>query len=248
MGQSLRVLVIHNDSLVYEGIRAVLQPEPDLVVVGEARNASSASTHCADDPPHVAVLHTSVERACPCEVFGELHRFCDAVPTVVIASLHQPRSLRRLAALGPGAIVEKETAAGQLSDAIRAVAGGHFYAGPRAARELMSELSGTSDEDSSNDGSGYRSLSSREREVFRMLAHGRTNKEIAFELGISRKTVETYHARVCRKLDIHDVVGLLRYAVQIGVINFEEWVASYHHPSLILPRPPSPDIDQPTPD
>jgi len=246
--RNVKVVVIHNDSLVYEGIRAVFESEPELELFDEARDVSSILTRCSDDRVDVAIAHTCCEEARPYEAFEELKALCNTIPTVVIASLSDPMKLSRLAASGPSAIVEKETAAGQLPAAIKAAVAGQSYLGPRVAHEMMKGLRVATLEFPEEDRSKYESLSDRERQVFRMLAGGKTNKEIAFELGISRKTVETYHARLCRKLGIHDVVGLLRYAVQIGVIDFEEWVTSYHPSSLILPHTPSPDTDHPTPD
>ena len=248
MERSVKVVVIHNDSLVYEGIRAVLDADPELELSGEARDVRSILTHSSETRVEVAIAYSCCEETRPYDTLEELKTLCSSIPTVVIISLSGPQRLSRLAASGPSAILEKETAAGELPAAIKAAVAGRSYLGPQVAHEMMKGLRDAGAETPGESGSKYESLSDRERQVFRMLACGKTNKEIALELGISRKTVETYHARLYQKLDIHDVVGLLRYAVQIGVIDFEEWVASYHPLSLILPRTPSPDTDHPTPD
>ena len=248
MEQSVKVVVIHNDSLVYEGIRAVLDAEPELELSGEARDVRSILKRCSGNRVEVAIAYSCCEETRPYDTLEDLKTLCSSIPTIVITSLSSPQRLSRLAASGPIAILEKETAAGELPTAIKAAVAGRTYLGPQVAQEMMRGMRDAGVETPGEGHSKYDSLSDRERQVFRMLSRGKTNKEIALELGISHKTVETYHTRLYQKLDIHHVVGLLRYAVRIGVIDFEEWVVSYRPSSPILPRTSSSDTDHPTPD
>jgi DNA-binding NarL/FixJ family response regulator len=217
----IRVLVCDDHAVVREGIRHVLEDEPDFVVVAEAANAQQALALAQEHRPDVIVLDVSMPgesglRAAP--------RLREAVPEarILIMSMHDNAEyVREGVRAGASGYLLKDSAAAELRLAVRAVhAGGSYFSTP-AAQGLSGAVS---DDRDGADGEGAPPidvLTARERDVLEGIARGLTNKEIAAELGISHRTVETHRESLMRKLGIRTVAGLTRYVLDIGGVRRE---------------------------
>jgi DNA-binding NarL/FixJ family response regulator len=128
--------------------------------------------------------------------------------------------VRRALKAGAAGYVVKRSAAKELVEAIRAVHAGQRYLSPRVADVVLEDYTDEKRDDPLS------RLSSREREVLQLLAEGRTGAQIAERLALSQKTVETYRARLVEKLGIRDLAGLVRFAIQKGLVSLEEGPAS----------------------
>ena len=157
-------------------------------------------------------------------------------PYVVVVPAGEGTALRAITGgrSGAFAIVSPDEASEHLSDAVRAVLEGRRYVSPRLAVDALSSLFSGPPEPTSTGNSNFDSLTKREREVFHQLIDGRTNKEIAFDLGLSPKTVETYRGRIREKIGTCDPIELSRHAVRSGLIDVYEWAAD----SACLSTPP----------
>jgi DNA-binding NarL/FixJ family response regulator len=210
----IRVLVADDHAIVRTGIRHVLESEPGFTVVGEAANGADALELARSLAPDVAVLDISMPGVSGLHVTQELRRLSPET-RVLILSMHDNTEyvLESLRAGAHGYIL-KDTAANELRTAIHAVRGGESYFSPPVARRLTAVVRGTTAEE---DLLGQ--LTARERQVLVGVAQGRTNREIAVELGISHRTVETHRESLMKKLGIRTVAGLTRVALEAGLIG-----------------------------
>jgi DNA-binding NarL/FixJ family response regulator len=206
------VLVADDHMIVRTGIRHVVEGEPDLEVVGEAASGSEALSLASRLRPDVVVLDISMPDQSGLVVAASL-RSTAHPPRVLILSMHDnPEYVLESVRAGAHGYLLKDTAGTELRNAIRAVCRGESYFSPPVASRLSAAVRGEQDHH------GLDQLTSREREVLLGIVRGRTNKQIAADLGISHRTVETHRESLMRKLEIHTVAGLTRFAIEAGVL------------------------------
>ncbi len=213
---SIRILLADDHALVREGIRRVLEEEPGLEVVAEAADGEEAVTLAREHRPDVAVLDITMPGASGFEVTARLKS--EAPDTrVLILSMHDDAEyvMKAVRAGALGYLLKDEAGPAQLREAVRTVhAGNSFFTSAVAAR-LAAGLRG---EDESK-GPGLEVLTARELDVLKGIAAGQSNKQIAAELDISRRTVESHRESLMRKLDIRTVAGLTRFALDVGLLD-----------------------------
>lgn len=215
MSRPIRVLLADDHMIVRTGIRHVLESEPGFEVVGEAATGSEAVSLAARLQPDVVILDISMPGESGLLVAARL-RDSSPEPRILILSMHDNAEyvLGSVRAGAHGYLL-KDTAATELRSAIRSVCRGESYFSPPIASRLREALR---NEQESHSGS-LAQLTAREREVLLGVVRGRTNKEIAGELGISHRTVETHRESLMRKLQIRTVAELTRFALGAGVIT-----------------------------
>lgn len=211
----IRVLVADDHALVRAGIRALLQALPDIEVVAEAGDGREILPLIETHHPDVVLMDIAMPGMNGLEAAARVARDCPAV-RVVILSMHASEEyvLQALRA-GAGGYLLKDAATPELELAIRAVARGETYLSPRVSKHVVAEYI----QRVAGEAGPLELLTPRQREVLQLLAEGRTTKEIAQRLDISVKTVETHRAQLMARLDIHDVAGLVRYAVRVGLVS-----------------------------
>jgi DNA-binding NarL/FixJ family response regulator len=208
----LRVLLADDHAVVREGLKAMINGQPGLEVVGEAADGPEALAKAADLDPDVIVVDVSMPGMNGAQVTARLK---EARPDrkVLALTVHEDRSyLRRLLEAGASGYVLKQSAASEIVHAIRAVAAGGTYIDPALAGSVVGSFVGRA-EDAESPSNG---LSEREEEVVSLIAQGYSNKEIAARLKLSVKTVETYKARSLEKLGLRSRVDIVKYATQRG--------------------------------
>lgn len=210
----LRVCVAEDHEIVREGVRALIDTQPDLCVVGTAADGESAIRLVRQLNPDVLVLDISMPGLNGIETTARLAREGDAV-RVVILSVHEDRAyFRRLVAAGVRAYVLKRSAPAHLIHAIRTVSGGGLYVDPALAHQVL--VDARSPAALTVDGP---ELTGRESEIVKLVARGLTNREIGDALDISVKTVETHKARVNEKMRFSSRADLVRYALRTGLLT-----------------------------
>ncbi len=213
----IRLIVADDHAIVREGIRRLLQAEPDIEVVGEAGDGVAAVELAQSLKPDVVCLDVSMPRMNGVEA---TRRIRAALPSigVVILTMHEDEDyVFELVKAGASGYVLKRASARDLVDAVHAVAGGHTFLHPMIARRLVADHDTASSRDEER--RRFDGLTEREREVVRLIADGLTNREIAERLHISVKTVETHRTHIMEKLDLHDRAHLVRYAVRKGLVT-----------------------------
>jgi DNA-binding NarL/FixJ family response regulator len=215
-GESIRVLVADDHAIVRTGIRHVLEREPGFTVVGEAATGAEALELASSLRPDVVVLDISMPGDSGLRVAAEL-RLRYPETHVLILSMHDNTEyvLESLRAGAHGYLL-KDTATTELRDAIRAVRRGESFVSPPIAGRLSAVVRGGAAEAPAG---GLGQLTPRERQVLIGVAKGHTNREIALQLGIGHRTVETHRESLMRKLGVRTVAGLTRLALEVGLVG-----------------------------
>jgi DNA-binding NarL/FixJ family response regulator len=208
MAAKLRVLLADDHNVVRAGLRALIDAQDDMEVVAEAADGESACRLTAELGPDVAVLDVSMPILGGARATARIAR--DRPGTKVVAlTVHEDRGyLQQLLQAGAAGYVLKRAAADDLIHAIRTVARGGTFLDPSLAGKVLGGLAGRP---------AYGgALSDREEEVLRLIARGFTSREIAAQLEVSVKTVETHKARAMEKLSLESRAGIVAHAIQAG--------------------------------
>ncbi len=215
---SLRILLADDHTIVRQGIRKILEEQPDWQVVAETGDGREAVRKAIELRPDIALLDISMPLLNGLEATSQICRRAPGV-RVVILSMHPNEAyIGRALQAGARAYLLKDSADSDLVRAIAQVAQGKSFFSPAVARVLVDEHA------RSLAARGvavdrYESLSTREREIFQLVAEGKSNKEIADLLFVSPSTIETHRAHIMEKLDVHSAVELVLYAVRRGLIS-----------------------------
>jgi DNA-binding NarL/FixJ family response regulator len=213
----IRVLIADDHEIVREGLRALVDAQPGLQVVGEASNADEAWARACDLRPDVVVLDLSMPPGmASAEAAERIGRDCPGT-RVLALTMHEERGyVTRMLRAGAAGYVLKRTAASELVRAIKAVSGGGRYVDPSLAGALLVESPRQPRGSEAANGATTAALTAREQEVLRLLALGHSNKEISATLSISVKTVETHRASGMARLGLSSRAALVRFAMNEG--------------------------------
>ena len=209
----LRVLLVDDHALVRAGMRSLLQDLPDVEVVAEAGDGAEALAAAERERPDVVLMDIAMKGMNGLEAAARLREGLPGVK-VIILSMHTSEEYVLLALrAGAAAYLIKDSATSELELALKCVMRGETYLSPAISRQVVDgyvQRVGAS--------AGPEPLTPRQREVLKRIAEGRSTKEIAFELNLSVKTVETHRAQIMERLGIRDVAGLVRYAMRAGLV------------------------------
>jgi len=212
---SIRIVIADDHGVLRAGLRALLNAEPDLEVVDEAADGDAAERLALRWKPDVVLLDVSMPGPTGIEVAARIKRQLPATH-VLILTVHEDESLLR-AALDAGAsgYIVKRAVESELINAIRAIARGEVNVHPAVTRGLLDRKA----PGAGKGGAGRFVLSRRELEVVRMIARGRTNREVADELGLSVRTVETHRANAMAKLELETRAELVDWVAKNRLLD-----------------------------
>jgi two-component system response regulator NreC len=208
------IVLADDHAVVRQGLKALLEEEPDLTVVGEVSSGLEAVRICGELRPDILVLDIMMDDVSGIEVARQVKENCPRTAIVVLSMYGDKKHVLEALHAGAKAYVVKKSAAAELVQAVREACVGRRYLGPSLADVVIDAYL----EKDLGSADPYESLSTREREVLHLAAHGYTNAEIAERLFISRRTVETHRANAMRKLNLGNQADLLRYALQQGIL------------------------------
>lgn len=218
VSDAIRVLVADDHAIVREGIVALLRAENDMMVVGEAADGHEAVQLAGQLKPSVAVLDVSMPRLNGLTAAAQIRRANSDVGVVMLTVHADQAYVAQAMAAGVSGYVLKQALAAELAEAIRIAHRGGVFLSPQLGDasgrphrrdQIAADPLETRIED----------LTLREVEVLQLIAEGYSNKEIAQQLTVSVKTVETHRARLMNKLDIHETAGLVRFAIRKRIIQ-----------------------------
>jgi DNA-binding NarL/FixJ family response regulator len=215
MRRPIRVLVADDHMIVRSGIRHVLESESGFEVVGEAESGEEALALTSELKPDVVVLDISMPDQSGLEVAARIREDPGSARVLILSMHNNAEYVLESVRAGAHGYLLKDTAATDLREAIRAVCRGESYFSPPVASRLSAAVRGEHE----NRHPELDLLTGREREVLLGIARGRTNKEIAAELGISHRTVESHRESLMRKLQIRTVAELTRFAIGAGIMS-----------------------------
>jgi DNA-binding NarL/FixJ family response regulator len=219
MTKPIKVVLAEDHGLVRAGLRALLESLPGLCVVGEAADGREAFNLVQTHLPHILIMDVSMPNLNGIEAARQVVKEFPSVK-VLMLSMHENEAyvLQALRAGASGYIL-KDAAMSELEFAVAAIARGETYLSPSVSKQVVQSL--LHGEDGGRERDPLSLLTARQREVLQLIAEGKNTKEIAYRLGVSIKTVETHRAHVMHRLDIHDVVGLTRFATRTGLVQAE---------------------------
>lgn len=210
----IRVLLADDHMVVRIGLKALIDSEPDMQVIGEAENGLQAIEQAHALCPDVIVMDISMPEMDGLEATRRIRAELPECHILILTVHAQEKYLFPVLKAGGAGYVLKSTVDTELLDAIRTVAGGGVFLYPTATRMLLEDyLEQTPETDA------YEQLSEREREVLKLLALGHTAAQAADQLALSPKTVETYRTRIMQKLNLHNRADLVRYALARGLLS-----------------------------
>ncbi len=208
-----RILLVEDHRLVREAVRDALSREADFEVIGEVGSSQDAIRSAQTLNPDVIVLDIGLPDFSGIELTYRLRQAGCTAGIVALSAYAEKHFVTEMLRAGAAAYVSKNAAGTELFQAIRAVERGQNYVSPDVTGNLFSQLR-DQDPDSEN-----RKLGRREREVLRLIAQGRRSPEIADQLHISIGTVEAHRRNIMRKLDLHSVAELTKYALREGIAS-----------------------------
>ncbi len=216
-GKRTRVLVVDDHAIVRQGLRAILDTEPDIEVVGEAADGREAVRKTLALRPDVVIMDVSMPRMNGLEATARIAKESAEVKIVALTMHSSEEYVYSLLKAGARGYLLKESVSSDLIEAIHAVKAGGTYLHPAISTKVVD---GYLKKPHAKSRQGMMDvLTPREREILQLIAEGHTNKEIAGLLVLSVKTIENHRTRIMDKLEIHNVAGLTRYAISQGIAS-----------------------------
>lgn len=216
---AIRTLLVDDHAILREGLRAFLDKLPDVVVVGEAADGREAAAKVAALSPDLVIIDVSMPELNGVEATRRIRELSEHTAVIGLSAHAEPRVVAEMLRAGASGFVAKAGPPEELIHAIAAVRVGGTYLSPQVARSVVQAFVRTTPDSSSAPDASP--LSSREREVLQLIAEGHGTKEIADELCVSPKTIESHRRQIMGKLGIHSVAGLTKYALREGITALE---------------------------
>lgn len=213
---SISVFLADDHAVVRDGLWALLDAERDLDVIGGAADGRDAARQVAQLCPDVVIMDIAMPELNGLEATRKIGEVCPGARVIILSMHSSTEHVMRALQAGAYGYLLKESAGVELIKAVRTVQTGHHYLSPKITDGLVEQLVQNPDLLVE---SPLLQLSPREREVLQLVVEGKSNAEIAGDLSLSIKTVETYRSRLMMKLDIHDLPDLVKFAIRHGVIS-----------------------------
>jgi DNA-binding NarL/FixJ family response regulator len=213
MGEkSIGVLLVDDHTMVREGLASLLSKDPQVDVVGQIGEGLKVVEEVRRTRPDVVVLDIAMPGLNGLDICRQLTRKFRQTAVLILTMHDDAEFVARALEYGASGYLLKEAAGDQLTMAVRAVARGEFYLGPGISKNALLRIGHSGDDP-------YERLTPRERQVFQLIAEGKTSREISEVLKVAVKTIDTHRAHLMRKLDIHDRTSLVKYALRRGTVT-----------------------------
>ena len=215
MKSSISILVVDDHALVREGLKRLLLLQPDFEVIGEASNGREAIEQADALLPDILLIDISMPKLNGLDATARIKRTHPDIHIIIISMYAHEEYVWQALQVGASGYLLKSASAEELTVAIRSVHQGGLFLSPTISKSVLDEISRRTDQSSK----GLSPLTERQREILQLIAEGNTSKDIARSLDLSTKTVEAHRSQLMDRLDIHDIAGLVRYAIRVGLIE-----------------------------
>lgn len=213
----IKVLIVDDHPVVRKGLLSCLSSKDSIKVVGEAVDGDDAIRKVKELAPDIVLMDLHMPKKDGLEVTDALRKESPQVKVIILSMQGTRDSVLRIIKAGARGYVLKDAPPDDLLRAIESVQAGEAFFSPPVAQIALNQYVSESDK-----ADPLAKLSEREREVLGLIAEGKSNKEIAMHLGIGVRTTETHRERIMRKLEIHSVAGLTKFAIAHGIVSLED--------------------------
>ncbi len=218
MSQTIRVMIAEDHALVRAGLCALIRNVDGIEIVAEAGDGQDALRLISEQRPHVALLDITMPGLNGLDVLVRVKQEYPDVRVIILSMHANEEYVQHALRAGATGYVLKDSSAPDLELAIRAAAKGEPYLSGAISKRVIDGYT----KSRAGESGSLEMLSPRQREILQLIAEGHTTKNIAHILKLSVKTVETHRAQLMDRLDIHDVPGLVRYAIRIGLVSSDK--------------------------
>ena len=213
----IRILLADDHALIRHGVRRILASDPEFMVVAEASSGIEAICRAMEFLPDVAIVDIGMRDLNGIDATAQILKRCPSTAVLMLSMFSDERYVWRAVRAGAKGYLLKDSVEGDLLKAVRVVNEGHSFFSPLVAQLLADGFSRNLQNQQIDD--RYELLTERERQIYQMLAEGRSNKDIANLLDLSVHTVETHRIRIMEKLDVHTAAELVLSAVRRGLVT-----------------------------
>jgi len=217
--KKITLLLVEDHTIVRQGLRSLLEQSDDIKVIAEAEDGREAVKKTGQLNPDVVLMDISMPNLNGIEATRQIKKKYPDIKVLILTMHTTKEYIFQILFAGASGYLIKKSAHQELLSAVRAVHRGDYYLSPLVSKKVVDEYIEKTKETDVQD--RFEKLTIREREVLQLIGEGRSNKEIANLLYLSMKTVETHKAHLMEKLDIHTTAGLIKYAIQKGIISKE---------------------------
>jgi len=211
-----RVLVADDHALLRAGLVKLIETMDDVEVVGQASDGAEVLTQAMHCTPDLVLLDIAMPNGSGLDVCARLRQEHAGMRVLMLSMHKEQQYVRKALQNGASGYLLKDAAPDELEIALRTVMAGRTYLSPALAQGMVTDMVGTLQASTGNDAAA---LTPRQREVLKLAAEGLSTKEIAIRLDLSVKTVDTHRTNLMNLLGIHDLAGLVRYAIRTGIVS-----------------------------
>lgn len=217
-----RVLIVDHYAMVRAGFRALLQSLEDIEVIAEAGDGETALQCVEMYQPDIVLMGIDLPEMNGLDATARLQQDFPQVRVIILSSHAEKDYVHQALRAGAMGYLLKEGTASELELAIRAIAHGTTYFSPAVSKHVMTDYMRRLEPESSSESNPLEQLTPRQLEILKLIANGKSTKEIAKTLFISVKTVESHRMHLMARLDIHEVAGLVHFAIRMGIVLLDE--------------------------
>ena len=223
MAPKKTVLIVDDHPLFREGLKALIERKPVFSVVGEAGTAGEGLQLATELKPELAIVDISLPDKSGIELTRSIRSTLPQTRVLIVSMHSKIQYITEALQAGANGYVVKESAADRLIQGLEAVSRGEYFLDSSLSHSVVKRLVDTPEQEVRISDKSYGTLTAREQQVLRMVAEGRSTKDIAAELFISPKTVDNHRANIMEKLNLHSTIELVRYAAKLGLIDIDLW-------------------------
>jgi DNA-binding NarL/FixJ family response regulator len=215
----LRILIAEDHAILREGLKALLSSSPDLEIIGEAEDGREAVNLARQLQPHLVLMDLTMPNINGTEAIRAIKRHNPAICIIVLTVHKSEEYVRATLDAGANGYVLKDDTHNDLLNAITNARKGNIYLSPGICNKVISGYLDTADSTSATPAHSWSQLTVREREVTKLIAEGKKSREVAEYLSVSLKTVEKHRTNLMRKLDLHNVSAITKYAIENHLVE-----------------------------
>ncbi|MGD9029885.1 MAG: response regulator transcription factor, partial [Anaerolineae bacterium] len=216
---TIRVFLADDHTIVREGLRAYLDAQPDIEIVGEAGNGREAVEQIVNTLPDVAIIDIAMPETNGIKATEMIGKLCPQTEVLILSMHSSNEYVFRALQAGARGYVLKDSAGKELIQAVHTVLEGHRYLSRKVSDQVIADYVKRREE--AEAATPLDALSERERQILHLLVEGATSREISASLSLANSTVNTYRSRLMRKLNVDDVASLIRFALENGLFEME---------------------------